>query len=69
MANILKDNVQTYVRALIEKEFESNRIEEKGLSQNRSFNSENRENGKDRHACDHLLGDVFKTAAVRFGKS
>ena len=34
MANILKDDVQTYVRELIEKEFRSNRVEEKSLSQN-----------------------------------
>jgi len=69
MANILKDDVQTYVRELIEKEFRSNRVEEKSLSQNRSFFSENHENGKDRHACDQSLGDVFKTTAARFGKS
>lgn len=40
MANILKDDVQTYVRQLIEKEFEYNRAEEKGLSQNRAFDKE-----------------------------
>jgi hypothetical protein len=66
MANILKDDVQTYVRALIEKEFESNRVEERGLSQNRSLITKDHENGKDRHARDHSLGDVFKTD-VRFG--
>ena len=38
MANILKDDVQTYVRELIEKEFQLNRVEEKSLSQNRAFN-------------------------------
>ena len=40
MANILKDDVQTYVRELIEKEFRSNRAQEKGLPQNRAFNKE-----------------------------
>ena len=68
MANILKDDVPTYVRELIEKGFESNRVEEKGLSQNRSFYTEDRENGKDRHAYDHSLVEVFKTD-LRFGKS
>ena len=53
MANILKDDVQTYVRELIEKGLESNRVEEKELSQSLSFNTKDRENGKDRHACDH----------------
>ena len=37
MAHILKHDVQTYVRELIEKEFQLNRAEEKGLSQNRAF--------------------------------
>jgi hypothetical protein len=68
MANILKDDVQTYVRELIEKGFESNRVEEMGLSQNRAFYPDGREHGKDRHACDHSLGEVHKTDA-RFGKS
>ena len=40
MANILKDDVQTYVRELIEKEFQLNRLEEKGFSQNRAFSKE-----------------------------
>ena len=40
MANILKHNVPTYVRELIEKEFQLNRVEEKGLSQNRAFSKE-----------------------------
>lgn len=69
MANILKDDVQTYVRELIEKEFRSNRVEEKGPSQNHPFNTENCENENDRHACNHSLGDVFKTAAARFENS
>jgi hypothetical protein len=68
MANILKDYVPTYVRDLIEKGFESNRVAEKGLSQNRAFYTDDREHGKDRHACDHSLGEVLKTDA-RFGKS
>ncbi len=40
MANIQKDDVQTYVRELIEKTFGSNCVEEKGLQQNRAFNKE-----------------------------
>ena len=40
MANILKDDVQTYVRDLIEKEFQLNRVEEKGFFQNSAFNKE-----------------------------
>ncbi len=40
MANILKDDVQTYVRQLIEKEFRSNCVEEKSLPQNRAFTKE-----------------------------
>lgn len=58
VGDILKDDVQTYVRALIEKEFESNLADEKGFSQNRSFNTKDRQNEKDRHACDHALGDA-----------
>ena len=60
MANILKNDVPTYVRELIEKGFKSNRVEEKGLSQNRAFYAEGREHGKDRHACDPALGEVSK---------
>ena len=40
MANILKDDVQTYVWELIEKELQLNRVEETGLSQNRASNKE-----------------------------
>jgi hypothetical protein len=40
MANILKDDVQTYVRELIERGFEPNPIEGMGLSQRRAFNEE-----------------------------
>ena len=44
MANILKDDVQTYVRELIETEFESNRIEEKDqLGNQPSYTEEPRE--------------------------
>ena len=38
MANILEDDVQTYVRGLIERGFEPNPIEGMGLSQRRAFN-------------------------------
>jgi hypothetical protein len=38
MANILKDDVATYVRELIEKEFLLNRVEEKSFSQNSALN-------------------------------
>jgi hypothetical protein len=40
MANILKDNVPTYVRELIEKEFNPNRIAENSSSENRAFRKE-----------------------------
>jgi len=38
MADILKDDVHTYVRELISKEFESNNNEDKAFSNNRKSN-------------------------------
>ena len=38
MADIFKDDVQTYVRELISKEFESNNNEDKAPSGNRKLN-------------------------------
>ena len=51
MANILKDDVQTYVRALIETDFESNRIEEKDQLGNQSFDTEAPREGQHRPIC------------------
>jgi hypothetical protein len=48
VANILKDDVQTYVRELIEKEFESNRIEEKDLFGNQPSHTEEPREGQHR---------------------
>lgn len=48
MANILKHDVQTYVRALIETEFESNRIEEKDQLGNQPFDTEAPREGQQR---------------------
>ena len=48
MANILKDNVQTYVRELIEKEFGSNKIKEKDQLNNRQFHTDEPGDGKQR---------------------
>ena len=52
MANILKDDVQTYVRGLIEKEFESNRIEEKDLFGNQPSHTERPQEGEHRPICN-----------------
>ncbi len=51
MANILQDDVQTYVRALIETDFESNRIEGKDQLGNQPFYTEAPREGQHRPIC------------------
>jgi hypothetical protein len=48
MANIQKDDVPTYVRELIEKEFQLNRIEEKDQLGNQPFDTEAPREGQQR---------------------
>ena len=52
MANILKDDVQTYVRELIEKKFESNRIEEKDRFGDLPSHTEEPREGQHRPICN-----------------
>ncbi len=46
MADILKDDVPTYVRDLISKEFESNHNKEKGLSGERKVRTRELQKGQ-----------------------
>ena len=48
MADIMKDDVQAYVRELIAKEFESINNEEKVLSDNRALNAGEHRNQQNR---------------------
>ena len=48
MADILKNDVQTYVRELISKEFESGNNENKVPSDNRKLNKREQRNGQNR---------------------
>ena len=48
MADILKDDVQTYVRELISKEFESINNEDKAPSDNRKLNQGEHRNQQNR---------------------
>lgn len=48
MADILKDDVQTYVRELISKEFESSNNEDKAPSYNRKLNKGKHRNQQNR---------------------
>ena len=52
MANIQKDDVPTYVRELIEKEFQLNRVEEMDQIKNRSFYSREPRDGQHRPIYD-----------------
>ena len=51
MANILKDDVQTYVRGLIETAFESNRVEGKDQLGNQPFFTEEPQKEQHRPIC------------------
>jgi len=48
MADIMKDDFQTYVRELIAKKFESNINEGKAPSNNRSLDKDEHRNGQNR---------------------
>ena len=57
MADILKDDVQTYVRELISKEFGSNNNEDKVLSGNRKFNQGEHRDQQNRSVWNCSLKD------------
>ena len=59
MADIMKDDVQAYVRDLIAKEFESINNEEKVLSDNRTLNADEHRNGQRRSDYNHLLMEEY----------
>ena len=59
MADIMKDDVQAYVRDLIAKEFESINNEEKVLSDNRTLNASEHRNGQGRSDCNHSLMEEY----------
>jgi hypothetical protein len=48
MANIIKDDLQTYIRKLISKEFESSNNEDKASSDNRKINTGEHRNEQNR---------------------
>ena len=54
MANIMKDDVQTYVRKLISKEFGSNHNEEKARSDSRKLNTDGNRYGQNQPVCNDL---------------
>ena len=57
MADIFKDDVQTYVRELISKEFESSNNENKAPSDNRKFNQGELRNQQNRSVWNCSLKD------------
>ena len=54
MADITKDNVRAYVKALISREFKSNK-EKKGFSDNRNRNMDQCRNGQHRSENKNLF--------------
>jgi len=55
MSDIFKDDVQTYVREMISKEFDSGNNEDKALSDNRKINKSEHRNQQNRPVCNCLL--------------
>jgi hypothetical protein len=52
MADIFKDDVQTYVREMILREFDSGNNEDKALSDNRKTNKGEHRNQQNRPVCN-----------------